>query len=106
MATLKDTLNAIIAKVNANNLTARIVDALTSTDATKVLSANQGKILKDAIDAKTLTLPIATASVLGGVKSGGALSVNATTGVCTLDSTNLSTDIDTIVNGYTLTALV
>lgn len=32
--------------------TATIVDALTSTDATKALSAKQGKVLKDALDAK------------------------------------------------------
>ena len=41
-------VDALASKINI----ASIVDALTSTDATKVLSANQGKILKDLVDLK------------------------------------------------------
>lgn len=36
--------------------TATIVDALTSTDAAKALSAKQGKLLKDAADALALSV--------------------------------------------------
>lgn len=36
--------------------TATIVDGLTSTDATKALSAKQGKVLKDAADALATTV--------------------------------------------------
>lgn len=50
--------------------TATIVDALTSTDATKALSAKQGKVLKDALDAKTAANQAdSTASELAGLVS-------------------------------------
>ena len=42
--------------------TATIVDALTSTDATKALSANQGKVLKDAADLKVAANQAANAT--------------------------------------------
>jgi hypothetical protein len=47
--------------------TATIVDALTSDDATKALSANQGKALKTAVDAK-YTAANATTAAAGLVK--------------------------------------
>lgn len=46
--------------------TATIVDNVTSTDTDKALSANQGKVLKTAVDAK-----IATASIVNNLTAGG-----------------------------------
>jgi len=43
--------------------TATIVDNLTSTDINKALSANQGKVLKDAIDAKVAANQAASVEV-------------------------------------------
>lgn len=48
-------------------VTAAVVDALTSTSATDALSANQGKALKTAVDAK-YTAANATAAAAGLVK--------------------------------------
>lgn len=50
--------------------TATIVDALTSDDATKALSAKQGKALKTAVDAK-YTAANATEAAAGLVKMAG-----------------------------------
>lgn len=47
--------------------TATLVDNLTSTDATKALTAKQGKVLKDTINAK-YTAADATTAVAGLVK--------------------------------------
>lgn len=52
-----------------------IVNNLTTNDATKVLSAAQGKALKDQIDSVaggTLTVPVATEDKIGGIKSSSA----------------------------------
>ena len=59
---------ALAAKVN----TADIIDGLTSSDATKPLSAKQGKVLKDAVDTKQdiiqySTMPTADQPYLGKV---------------------------------------
>ena len=63
--------------------TATIVDGLTSTDATKALSAKQGKALKDAADTLTTTVSGLTTTVGGKltatVAANQAASVEATT---------------------------
>ena len=55
------------------------VDNLTSSSATAPLSANQGRALKaliDAISAGDITVPVATDSEVGGVLSGGDITVD------------------------------
>ena len=47
-------------------VTAEVVDSLTSTDADKALSANQGKVLKALADAK-----VATAAIVNDLTTGG-----------------------------------
>lgn len=47
--------------------TATIVDNVTSTDADKALSANQGKVLKGLIDGK-----VATSAIVNDLTTGGA----------------------------------
>lgn len=94
-------LDALMALVNtALGLkinTASIVDALSSQDATKVLSANQGYVLNDLIDAKNNKLQFATmpgaSSTLSGIvyQYVGATSQAFTKGkfyTCLYDSTD------------------
>lgn len=84
---------ALALKVN----TSSIVDALTSQDATKVLSANQGYVINDMISAKNdkmqyATLPTASSALSGVVyQYVGATSQAYTKGkfyVCVYDSEN------------------
>ena len=69
-------LDALLAIVNTSLglkvNTADIVDSLLSQDATKVLSANQGYVIKQLIDAKQdiiqySTMPVASADLLGTI---------------------------------------
>ncbi len=84
---------ALALKVN----TSSIVDALTSQDATKVLSANQGYVINDMISAKNDKMQYATFPTASSALSGvvyqyvGATSQAYTKGkfyVCTYDSEN------------------
>lgn len=72
--------DALGAAIDTSLLVAKadIVDGLTSTDTDKPLSANQGKVLKQAIEDSKYTLPTATATTLGGVKVDTALSGTST----------------------------
>ena len=66
--------DAAASKVNISD----IVNDLTTGGASKVLSAEQGKALKGLIDnisAGELTVPAATDAKIGGVKSGGDITV-------------------------------
>lgn len=118
-ATLTTTNKTIVGAINELKTsgggvsTDSIVDNLTSTDATKVLSAKQGKVLNDAkvdkITGKGLstndyttaekskleglsnyTLPIATSTELGGIKVGTGLDLTSE-GV--LNATGVSVDL-------------
>ena len=74
--------------------TADIVNDLTTGGATKVLSAEQGKALKgliDQISAGELTVPVATDSEVGGIKSGGDITVGGDGAVTVNQAAKLTT---------------
>ena len=57
-------------------------------------SSNNGKISVNGTDITVYTLPIAGSSAIGGVKSGGNITVNSSTGAVTVNSaTHLSKDL-------------
>ena len=86
----------------ANN-TVDISEATTSTSGL-MSAADKVKLNGVAENANNYTLPVATSSVLGGVKSGGDFTVNSSTGAVTIKHQSLAdyaktTDVNTSLNG-------
>lgn len=67
-------INGLPAKVDTKVATADIVDNVTSTDTSKPLSANQGKVLDGKITALSGVVDgkVATASIVNDLATGGA----------------------------------
>lgn len=90
--------------IDANGVITAIVDApidivndLTTGGADKALSAEQGKTLKGLIDAiETYTLPIASTTVLGGVKIDGTSIKVTADGTISTEMPDLSQYIKTV----------
>lgn len=80
------------------------INALSFDAGTHVLTASyvNGTTPSINVTIPGYTLPIATATDLGGIKVGSGLSINATTGVLTATGTNYWQRIDNGYGGYTL----
>ena len=79
-----------------------VVDNLTSSSTTAPLSANQGRALKaliDAIASGDITVPVATDSEVGGVLSGGDITVDGSGNV----TVNSAASADKLATAQTIT---
>lgn len=79
------------------------VEVATTTTPGLISAADKVKLNGIAENANNYTLPVATSSVLGGVKSGGDFTVNSSTGVVTIKHQSLAdyaktADVNTSLN--------